>query len=38
LPRGQTFLRCRLPENSHLLEYPKASARSDRGTEPLAKN
>jgi hypothetical protein len=31
LPRGQTLLRCRLLENAHLLEYPKASARSDDG-------
>jgi hypothetical protein len=28
---GQTFLRCRLPENSHLLGYPKAECRSDEG-------
>lgn len=38
LPGGQTFLRCSLPENSHLSGYPKGSADQMRGTEPLAKN
>ena len=31
LPGGQKFLRCRLPENTHLLEYPKGECRSDDG-------
>jgi hypothetical protein len=38
LPEGQTFLRCRLPENSHLLGYRKRVADQMTGTEPLAKN
>jgi hypothetical protein len=38
LPGGQTFLRCRLPENSHLLGYRKRVADRMTGTEPLAKN
>ena len=31
LPGGQTFLRWRLPENTHLLGYPKGECRSDDG-------
>ena len=38
LPGGQTFLRCRLPENSHLSGYPKASADQVTGAEALVKS